>query len=141
MTPQDAIRFSIESASQVATAYLGDLSDAELLHRPGPGCNHINWQVGHLIAAENRIISQAIPGSMPPLPPGFAEKYTPETAKLDNPSVFCTKAELLSVHEQQRAAVLAALAKTSRRRSGQANDRLDPQRRRLVHRRRRARIG
>ena len=50
---------------------------------------------------------------MPPLPAGFAEKYTKETSKLDDPKAFATKAELLEIHAKQRAAVLAALDKTT----------------------------
>jgi hypothetical protein len=113
MNAHDVIRFTIDMASQVSTAYLNDLTDAELLHRPGAGCNHINWQVGHLICAENEIINGAVPGALPPLPPQFVERYKPEKSKLDDPAAFCTKAELLKVQQGQREATLAALAKLS----------------------------
>jgi hypothetical protein len=113
MKAQDVIKGSIDSGSMVANGYLADLTDAELLHRPAPACNHINWQVGHLIVAENELISKVAPGVMPELPAGFAEKYTPEKSKSDDPKAFCTKAELLRVHQQQRAATLAALGKMS----------------------------
>ncbi len=113
MNAHDAIRSTIESGSNVAMAYLDDLTDADLLHRPAPACNHINWQVGHLIVAEHEGIAKVLPGAMPPLPPGFTAKYMPDKAKLDDPAAFCNKAELLRVQKEQRTAALAALAKLS----------------------------
>ncbi len=113
MNTREAIRVSIDMGSLVAMGYLEDLTDAELFHRPGSGCNHINWQVGHLIASENYHLSIAAPGMEAPLPAGFKEKYSAETAACDDPAAFLTKAELLAVHAEQRAAVLAALEKQS----------------------------
>ncbi len=113
MKVQDALKMASNMSSMIATGYVSDLSDADLLHRPAPECNHINWQLGHLIVAENQLLDKVAPGSMPPLPAGFAEKYTPETAKSNDPQAFSNKAELLRVQGEQRAASLAALAKLS----------------------------
>ncbi len=113
MNARDAIKLNIESAQMVSMAYLEDLSDKELFHRPCPGANHINWQVGHLLVAEHGMIEKVAPGSMPPLPAGFAERYTKETASSDKPEAFSNKADLLSVAVEQRKGTLAALAKTS----------------------------
>ena len=113
MTAHDPINFSIEMSSQIVKQTLEDLTDKEMLHRPHPECNHINWQLGHLIAAEHGLISKELPGAMPPLPAGFAEKYGMDKTKVDDPQALCTKAELLKVMDEQRAATLAALGKTS----------------------------
>jgi uncharacterized damage-inducible protein DinB len=113
MNSQQAIQLGIDVGNMVSMAYLDDLTDADLLRRPHPDCNHINWQVGHLIASENMIINDVCPGSMPALPDGFAAKYTKETAKSDDAAQFCNKQELLRLHQQQRAATLAALTKLS----------------------------
>jgi len=111
MTAQDIIRYDLGSAEFVGLGYLEDMTDAELLHRPCPGANHINWQVGHLIVAENHHVNLASPGAMPPLPAGFAEKYSKETACVDDPTKLLTKVELIRVYKEQRAGTLAALAK------------------------------
>jgi hypothetical protein len=111
MNARQAIRLAIDTGNMVAMAYLQDLSDADLMRRACPGINHINWQLGHLIVAENHMINQASPGSMPPLPEGFAQKYGKETAGSDDPSQFATKEELLRVAGEQRAATLATLDK------------------------------
>lgn len=111
MNSRDAIKVGLDMADFVGKGYLGDLTDAELLHRPAKGANHINWQLGHLIVSEHNIIESVAPGSMPALPAGFAEKYTKETASVDDQARFHTKDELLKVHDAQRAATLAALAK------------------------------
>jgi hypothetical protein len=111
MNARQAIKMAIESGDMVSLMYLEDLSDAELMHRPCPGCNHINWQVGHLIIAENSMLNKVAPEAVPPLPAGFTEKYAKETATSDDASKFCKKDELLKIHKQQRAATLAALEK------------------------------
>lgn len=113
MNAADAIKLGLETGEFVAMGYLQDLTDKELMERPHPACNHINWQVGHLVAAEHEMISQIAPGAMPPLPAGFKEKYTKEAASSDKPGDFARKDELLAVYKQQRAATLAALAKTA----------------------------
>jgi hypothetical protein len=113
MKPQDAIKLSIDTGDMISMAYVQDLTDQDLLRRPSPGCNHINWQIGHLISSEHRMGNQLAPGSMPDLPPGFEAKYSKETAGMDDASKFCTKAELLAIHQQQRVGTLAALAKYS----------------------------
>jgi uncharacterized damage-inducible protein DinB len=111
MKAKEAIKMAIEMGDMVSLPYLEDLNDSELMRRPCPGCNHINWQIGHLIASENHLLNQVVPGSLPPLPAGFAEKYSKETAASDDASKFSKKDELLTIHKQQRAATLAALDK------------------------------
>ena len=113
MNSQDAIKVSIDTASVVSLGYLGDLSDQDLLHRPCVGCNHINWQLGHLIVSENNLINKVAAGAMPDLPEGFAAMYTSETSGNDDPKTLATKEELLKLAAEQRAATLAALAKVS----------------------------
>jgi hypothetical protein len=95
----------------IVQAYLGDLSDAELLMRPTPGANHIAWQLGHLISSEQTLMEGIAPGTMPPLPAGFAEKHTKETTQVDDPRAFLTKAEYLKLKAEQRSAARAAIAK------------------------------
>src|SRR6186997_3037482 len=95
MNTRDGIKIGLDTGEFVSLGYLEDLTDAELLRRPHPACNHINWQVGHLIAAEHMMIEKVAPGSMPALPASFAEKYAKETATCDDASKFTTKSELL----------------------------------------------
>lgn len=109
MKAQQAIQIAIDTGQMIALGYLEDLTDQELFHRPAPGANHINWQLGHLIVAEHQMINTAKPGSMPPLPEGFADRYAKEAASCDDPSRFLTKEQLLAVFRQQRAATLQAL--------------------------------
>lgn len=113
MNAIDAIKLNLEMAQFVGMGYLSDLSDADLMRRPCAGCNHLNWQVGHLILAEHTLMNTVLPGSMPDLPAGFAEKYAKETATVDDPQKFCTKAELLAAFEPQRAATMKSLAATA----------------------------
>ncbi len=112
MKTSEALKLGLDTAEMVTMAYLGDLSDADLLKRPHPQCNHINWQVGHLIESEHAMAKAANP-NQPPLPAGFAEKYSRDNAGHDDPSKFCTKEELMAAYKTQRDAVKAALAQAS----------------------------
>jgi len=103
------IKQAIALGDYCASAYLADLSDADILVRPIEGANHIAWQLGHLIGSENMMLNNVCPDSMPELPAGFAEKHTTETSQSDNPSDFLTKDEYLKISAEQRAATLAIL--------------------------------
>jgi hypothetical protein len=112
-TAINVIKASLETSSFVVNAYLEDLEDKDLFVRPAETANHIAWQLGHLISAETKMTNLVCPGSMPDLPEGFAEKYTKDTASIDDPAQFLTKAEYLQLLQQQRAATVAALEKLS----------------------------
>ena len=109
MDSRAALKLGLETAQMVAMAYLGDMTDEELMMRPHVSCNHVNWQVGHLIAAEHEMMSNIAPGAMPDVPEGFAAKYSKEAAASDDPSAFATKEELMAACKSQREGTLAVL--------------------------------
>lgn len=109
MNARAAIKLGLDMGELVSLGYLEDLTDAELMKRPTPGCNHIKWQVGHLVASEHNLVGGCCPGQMPALPAGFESRYTNETANSDNPADFHSKDELLAAYRAQRAATLATL--------------------------------
>jgi hypothetical protein len=108
-----AIKTVLDTANMICTSYLADLTDEEMMHRPTPGCNHIKWQVGHLIASEHEMISQCFPGSMPDLPAGFAERYNKEASNSDDAAAFDSKEDLMKFYEAQRSGTLGLLEKIS----------------------------
>ena len=63
MNAKDAIRDTLSLSHMVLTKYLDDLTDADLMRRPGPGCNHIAWQLGHLISSECWLLNVIRPRS------------------------------------------------------------------------------
>ncbi len=113
MDSRDTLRRSLEIADMVALSYLEDLDDADLFVRPVEGANHAAWQLGHLINSEHQLMNGIRPDSMPALPEGFADKYSKETAGIDDPSQFHTKAEYFSLLKQQREGTLSLLDKLS----------------------------
>jgi hypothetical protein len=113
MHAKDAIKINMDMGQFISLGYLEDLNDQELLHRPAKGANHINWQLGHLIASEHDMIEKVAPGTMPPLPARFTEIYTKESAASDDASKFLKKDELLKAYHEQRAGTLKALAAAS----------------------------
>jgi hypothetical protein len=109
MDSRQALKCGIAGGQKITEAYLGDLSDADLLVRAIPGTNHIAWQLGHLIGAEQMMIEALRPKSTPPLPEGFREKHNKHTAASDDPKAFLRKDEYLDLFRKQRAATLAVL--------------------------------
>ena len=107
------IRHSLALPDMVVRMYLDDLTDEELFVRPGEDLNHIAWQLGHLIASENFHIEQIATDSMPPLPEGFREQHSKETAGIDDPTRFLRKENYLELMEQQRTGTLAILDQLS----------------------------
>jgi hypothetical protein len=96
------LKQSMDMGLFVLKQYVSDLSDAELMQRPGPGCNHIAWQLGHLISSEVSLMNIIKPGSGAELPAGFAEKHSKETAGSDDAAKFCTKQEYLDLYDKVR---------------------------------------
>jgi hypothetical protein len=85
---------------------IGDLSDADLLQRPVPSANNAIWQLGHLIKAEAGMVNGAAGKTVVELPGGFADRFTKETAKLDDPAALGTKADLLALFAKVRGATI-----------------------------------
>lgn len=111
MNAKDAIRGTMDLSHHVLKAYFDDLSDAELMLRPGPGCNALAWQLGHLISSEVGLLNQVCPGAAPELPAGFAEQHSKATASSDDASKFGKKQQYLDLLDQVRAATLSAMDK------------------------------
>jgi hypothetical protein len=109
MNTEDAIRQTMDFSLFVLKTYVGDLTDAELIQRPGPGCNHLAWQLGHLIASESQLLNAIRPGSGVELPAGFAEQHSKETIGSDDPAKFATKQQYLELLDKTNAASKQAL--------------------------------
>lgn len=109
MDAKTVLKNSLAMADLVSLGYLNDMTDADLMHRPHPGCNHVNWQMGHLIASERQMMVAINPEKTPALPEGFAEKYDRGTGNIEDPAQFLTKDQLMELFKTQRAATLAFL--------------------------------
>lgn len=109
MKARDAIQNAYNFSQMVLQSYVGDLSDEELLKRPGVGCNHIAWQLGHLISSEGNLLDMVVPGHSIELSADFADKHGKENTQSDDPSDFKTKDEYLELFEKSKTAVFAAL--------------------------------
>ena len=113
MNAQDILSSTYQTSTFVLKTYFSDLSDAELMHRPGPGCNHLAWQLGHLIASETSLLNSVCPDAAAELPAGFAERYAKDKANNDSPSAFDTKEEYLRLLDLNQAAALKSIASVS----------------------------
>jgi hypothetical protein len=106
MTMNEFIAAGLQQSVGMCKMHVADFSDADLLTRPVPGANHANWQLGHLIVSECHMLS-ACGAKMPELPAGFADRYSKEAAKSDDPKKFAHKSELLELLDKTRAATVA----------------------------------
>jgi hypothetical protein len=109
MNAKDAILQTFGFNDAILNAYLGDLSDADLLLRPVEGQNHIAWQIGHLISSERRMVEGIKPGASPALPEGFDEAHNRDACTSDDPSKFLPKQRYLELYQAQRAATKEVL--------------------------------
>ncbi len=109
MDAKAAIRATADLSTMVLKMYFEDFDDADLMKRPGPGCNHLAWQLGHLITSECGLLNAVHPDAAPQLPAGFAEKHSKDTVGVDDPSQFATKQEYLDLLDTVRAATFAAI--------------------------------
>ncbi|MFK7821285.1 MAG: DinB family protein, partial [Planctomycetaceae bacterium] len=109
MNTFDTLKTTFGTTDMVLTSYVSDLSDDDLMSRPGAGCNHIAWQLGHLISSESNLLNMIKEGSGMELPDGFAEKHSKETTGSDDATQFCSKDEYLELYSKTRANSLAVL--------------------------------
>ena len=111
MSRIDLIQRTMGQCHEIMQAYLGDLTDADLLVRPVPGANHIAWAIGHLIESEHEMMT-LLGYDMPELPAGFTAAHTKETASSDDSAKFFSRNEYVELLEKTRAATLAGLKAT-----------------------------
>ena len=109
MNTKEAIRGTMDMSLFVLNQYVSDLEDADLMRRPGSGCNHLAWQLGHLISSEASLVNSVCPGKGAELPAGFGEAHSKETTGVDDPAKFASKKEYQELFERVRTATLAAL--------------------------------
>ena len=110
MNTKEALQTSMDMSLHVLMTYVDDLSDEELMQRPHQECNHLAWQLGHLISSEVRLLESIFPGKGAELPEGFEEKHSKETIGENDPAKFCTKDEYCDLYKKVREATLQALA-------------------------------
>lgn len=109
MSTHAALKSAFGLSDMVLTSYVGDLSDAELMTRPGKGCNHVAWQLGHLISSEANLIGMVKDGSGIELPEGFAEAHSKEATESNDAAQFCSKDDYLQLYQKTRENSLAVL--------------------------------
>ena len=113
MNTNESIRCALDVAHQIVMAYLGDLEDADLVLRPHSQCNSLHWQIGHLILSEHQMLEDSCPGSMPPLPPQFAEQFAKDANQDVDPATRLTLQQFMQLYEEQRQSTLELLARCS----------------------------
>ncbi|MEO1615429.1 MAG: DinB family protein [Planctomycetota bacterium] len=109
MSDSKSIKNAFQLTDTVLESYLGDFTDADLLTRPGAGCNHIAWQLGHLISSESMLMNMIKEGSGIELPEGFAEAHDKSVADSDDASKFRSKDEYLQLYRKARQHSIQAI--------------------------------
>lgn len=110
MNAKDVLRETLNLSHFILKSYVGDLTDADLLKRPGPGCNHVAWQLGHLIDSECGLLNAVKPGAAPELPADFSKNHARDNVSSNEASQFLSKDQYLELTEKVHAATLSVLA-------------------------------
>lgn len=105
MNYRDIIKGNLDLGHFLLNAHLADFQDDEIFKRPVPTANSAAWQLGHLIASTQGMISSFDPALAPALPAGFESGYTKATAGENDPAKFHTKAQYLDLFAKQKSAV------------------------------------
>lgn len=108
----DAKAFFKESynlSAHAISAYVSDLTDADLLLTPGPDCNCLAWQLGHLISSEHGLLNSVVPGAAPQLPEGFDAKHSKDNSSSTDASDYLTKEGYLELFSKMKTATFAAI--------------------------------
>lgn len=113
MQTKDAILSAARLSNATVQSYLGDFEDADLMQRPGEGCNHIAWQLGHLIVGETQLLNGICPGKGIPLPEGFEETHDKANASDDDATHFAGKSDYLDLMKKAQSATATALDEIS----------------------------
>ncbi len=109
MSTHAALKSAFALSDMVLNSYIGDLTDEELMNRPGAGCNHIAWQLGHLISSEANLINMIKDGSAVELPDGFVAAHEKDTTGSDDAGQFSSKDEYAALYAKTRENSLAVL--------------------------------
>lgn len=109
MSEKSAITQTLDSSDNILSAYINDLDDDALRHRPMDGINPIAWQLGHLLSFERAMVDGIKPGSSPALPEGFDDNHSTEAAKAKRDQGYCSLADYQQLMQAQRAATKAVL--------------------------------
>lgn len=108
----DIVAKDVTRSFEMLKNHLADFSDADLLVRPVPGANHVNWQIGHLVGVEAKTC-ELVGVAGPKLPEGFRDRYKKDAASSDDPANFVTKDELLAFMAQTSEAIAKWVASLS----------------------------
>jgi len=110
MKANDAFLIALNMTDHCMLTYLKDINEHELFLRPGKGCNHLAWQLGHLIQSEQMILNQIRPNSGIELPAGFKEMHSKENVSIDDPGKFCKREVYLDLYKKSRQNVKSVLS-------------------------------
>lgn len=97
MKLQDVLEHSIQTGTFLIKSYLEDLSDEELMRRPGGSANTVKWQLGHVLSANAGLLNFVDATRAPKLPDGFSGKYGKECCQYEDPSHYHEKSKYLEV--------------------------------------------
>ena len=101
---------TLDLSMMVLKAYVGDLTDKEILTSPGDGCNSVAYQLGHLISSQVgllKLVTTETP--IPKLPEGFAEHHDSAASKKSDWKSFGTLQTYLDLFDRVNDSVKTSL--------------------------------
>lgn len=105
------LKETYQFSSTVLHAYVNDFTDEELMQSPGPGCNSVAWQLGHLISSGYALLQMVAPDTKSDLPEGFDAKHAKGNAGSTNRADFLSTQEYLKLFAELQAATFQVFDK------------------------------
>lgn len=105
------LKETYQFSSMVLQAYVSDFTDEELMQSPGPGCNSVAWQLGHLLSSGYALLQMVAPDTASNLPEGFDAKHAKENAASTNRADFLSTQEYLKLFADLQAATFQVFDK------------------------------
>lgn len=105
---QDVMREQMRTIHRILLLNCNGITQEESLIQPQPGGNCLNWNVGHLVWANENTL--AVLGAAPVLRKESLQRYARGSEALRNPAEALPLEELLTAWDEQCARIDSALA-------------------------------
>jgi uncharacterized damage-inducible protein DinB len=110
-TPTEAIGYSLTTSKKMVHRFVDDLKPEQFEYQPCSGANCVAWILGHLALTDRRSLTWLGVTDLPPLPPGFEERFKTTRTTAGDQKGYGEPVELVRVFDEHRDRLIAAVPK------------------------------
>jgi len=109
-SPTEAIVSALRMSKRMLHRFVDDLKPHEFEVQASFGTNCIAWLIGHLAMTDRRSLGWLGARNLPPLPPGFEEKFLKTGRSAESQTGFGDPKELIALFDEHRDRMIEAMA-------------------------------